>query len=162
MSCSRALKWGVAPLLLLTLGWKWVVSSNISASSEPEEEQIAALRVAEFLERNYFHVVQNEKVVFGMQLIEATAGDCRLRVVVSASRGWHRDLISKLTKPTDHTFVDFGGTIYAEQPMWRTVPDFLWWQVTRKLGFESHPTPVITVMADPNCDAERLPWSRLQ
>jgi hypothetical protein len=64
-----------------------------TASSEPEE-QIAALRVAEFLERNYLHVLQNEKVVFGMQLIEATAGACRLRVVVPASRGWHRDLIS--------------------------------------------------------------------
>lgn len=160
MSCSRALKWGVAPLLVLTLGWKWVVSSRVPASSEPEE-QIAAHRIAEFLERNYFHVVENREVVFGMQLIEATAGACRLRVAVSASRGWHRDVIKKYTKSTDHTFVDFGGMIYAEQPMWRTIPDFLWWQVMRKLGFESHPTPVITVMADPNCDAERLPWSQL-
>jgi hypothetical protein len=161
VSCSRTLKWSVALLLILTLGWKWVASSHQSISTEPEE-QVAGHKVAEFLVRNYFNIVAGpEEFVFGMQLIDATAGACRIRVAVSASRGWHRDLIGKLTNQTDHTFVVFGGAIYPQQPMWRTVPDFLWSKLLNRLGFNIRPTPVITVLAGPSCDAERLPWTEL-
>ena len=160
MSCSPTLKWLIALLLILTLGWRWIASSHLSVSTEPEE-QIAGQKVAGFLARNYFDVVGPQEVVFGMQLIEATAGSCRMRVAISASRGWHRDFISKHTRPADHTFVVFGGVIYPEQPMWRSVPDFLWSKLLSKLGFDVHPTPVITVLAGPGCDAERLPWTEL-
>jgi hypothetical protein len=161
VSCSRTLKWSVALLLVLTLGLKWVANADLSASTEPEE-QVTARKVAGFLVRNYFNVVAGPKeVVFGMQLIEVTAGACRMRVVISASRGWHRDLIDTLISKTDHTFVVFGGAIYPQQPMWLTVPDFLWLKLLSKLGFDAHPTPVITVLAGPNCDAERLPWKEL-
>jgi len=151
--------WVVALLLVLTLGLKWVASSRESVSIEPE--QVAAQKVGEFLVRRLFNVVGPKQVVFGMQLIDATAGACRMRVAVSASRGWHRDLIATLTNPSDHKFVVFGGAIYPEQPMWRTVPDFLWFKLLNKLGFNVQPTPVITVLAGPNCDAERLPWNEL-
>jgi hypothetical protein len=151
--------WLVVLLLVLTLGWKWVASSRQSVPIEPE--LVAAQKVADFLARRLFSVVGPKQVVFGMQLIDATAGPCRMRVAVSASRGWHRDLIGTLVKPTDHQFVVFGGTIYPEQPMWRTVPDFLWFKLVNKLGFALQPTPVITVLEGPNCDAERLPWNEL-
>jgi hypothetical protein len=160
VSYSRAFKWLIALLLILTLSWKWVVSSRLAVSTEPED-QIAGQSVAEFLVRNYFSVAGPEEVVFGMQLIHATAGACRMRVAVSSARGWHRDLIRKLIQPTDRTFVVFGGTIYQAQPMWRTVPDFLWSKLGSKLGFNAHSTPVITVLAGPGCDAERIPWSEL-
>jgi hypothetical protein len=151
--------WVVALLLVLTLGLKWVASSRESVSIEPE--QVAAQKVAEFLVRRLFNVVGPKQVVFGMQLIDATAGACHMRVAVSASRGWHRDLIGTLASPTDQKFVVFGGAMYPEQPMWRTVPDFLWFKLLNKLGFNVQPTPVITVLAGPNCDAERLPWNEL-
>jgi hypothetical protein len=160
VSFSPALKWLVALLLILTLGWKWVASSRLSGSAEPED-QIAGQKVAGFLTRNYFNVVGPREVVFGMQLIDATAGACHMRVAISASRGWHRDLIGKLARPADRTFVVFGGVIYPEQPMWRTVPDFLWSKLLTKLGFDVHPTPVITVLAGPDCNAERLPWNEV-
>jgi hypothetical protein len=161
VSSSRTFKWSVALLLVLTLGLKWVVNADLSASTEPEE-QVAAGKVAGFLVRNYFNIVAGpEEVVFGMQLINATAGACRMRVVISASRGWHRDLIDTLTSKTDHTFVVFRGAIYPQQPMWRTVPDFLWFKLLNKLGLNFRPNPVITVLAGPNCDAERLPWKEL-
>lgn len=153
-------KWLVVLLLVLTLGLKWVASSSQSASIEPED-QVAAQKIADFLERDLFHVVGPKEVVFGMQLIDAAAGACHMRIAVSASRGWHRDLIETLTTPTDHKFVVFGGAIYPEQPMWRTVPDFLWFKLLSKLGFNFQPTPMITVLAGPNCDAERLPWRDL-
>jgi hypothetical protein len=152
-------KWLVVLLLVLTLGWKWVASSRQSVPFEPE--QVAAQKVADFLAHRLFSVVGPKQIVFGMQLIDATAGPCHMRVAVSASRGWHRDLIGTLANPTDHKFVVFGGAIYLEQPMWRTVPDFLWFKLLNKLGFNFQPTPVITVLAGPNCDAERLPWSEL-
>ena len=161
MSCSRTFKWSVALLLVLTLGWKWVASSHQSISTEPEE-QVAAQKVAGFLVRNYFNIVAGpEEVVFGMQLIDATAGACRMHVAISASRGWHRDLIDRLASKTDHTFVVFEGAIYPRQPMWLTVPNFLWFKLLSKLGFDAHPAPVITVLAGPNCDAEQLPWSQI-
>jgi hypothetical protein len=159
-STPTRFKWLVVLLLVLTLGWKWVASSSQSTSLEPED-QVAAEKVAHFLNQNLFSVVGPRQVVFGLQLIDATAGACHMRVVVSASRGWHRDLIGTLTNPTDHKFVVFGGGIYAEQPMWRTVPDFLWFKLLNKLGFNVQPTPVITVLAGPNCDAERLRWSEV-
>jgi hypothetical protein len=153
-------KWLLALLLVLTLGWKWVASSSQSASIEPEDK-VAAQKIADFLARDLFNVVGPKEVVFGMQLIDATAGACHMRVVVSASRGWHRDLIGTLTSPTDHKFVVFGGAIYPEQPMWRTVPNFLWFKLLNKLGFNVQPTPVITVLEGPDCDAQRLRWSEV-
>ena len=152
--------WVVVLLLILTLGWKWVASSSQSASIVPEE-QVAAQKVAQFLGRNLFNVVGPKEIVYGMQLMDATTGACHMRVAVSASRGWHRDLIAGLANPTDHKFVVFGGTIYQEQPMWRTVPNFLWSKLLNKLGFAIQPTPVITVLEGQNCDAARLPWSEL-
>jgi hypothetical protein len=152
--------WLVVLLLVLTLGWKWVASSSQPASVEPEE-QVAAQKVAQFLVRNFFNVVGPKQVVFGMQLMDATAGACHMRVAVSASRGWHRDLIGTLANPTDHKFVVFGGAIYPEQPMWRTVPDFLWFKLLSKLGFAVQPTPVITVLEGPNCAAGQLSWDKL-
>jgi hypothetical protein len=70
-------------------------------------------------------------------------------------------LIRNLSASADGTFVVFGGQIYPEQPMWRTVPDFLWSRLLSGLGFNVHATPVITVMAGRNCEAERLPWNEL-
>ena len=60
-------------------------------------------------------------VTFGMQMVEATAGLCQLRVALSASRGWHRDLIRTMTKPGEQTFVVFRGKVYPEQPMLLTI-----------------------------------------
>jgi hypothetical protein len=159
VSFSPALKWSLALLLLLTLGWKWAVISQGDAS-EPEE-QVAVRKVSAFLARNHFSVIGAREVMYGMQLIEATAGLCRMRLALSSSRGWHRDFIRNLSASADGTFVVFGGQIYPEQPMWRTVPDFLWSRLLSGLGFNVHATPVITVMAGRNCEAERLPWNEL-
>ena len=163
MRSSPTLKWSILLLLLvLTLGWKWAVISYGGGSDPGEpEEKVAAREVAAFLARNQFSVAGPQDVVFGMQLLEANAGLCRMRVAISASRGWHRDLIRKMTSSADRTFVVFRGEIYPEQPMWRTVPDFLWSRLLVGLGLSVHPSPVVTVIAEPNCEAESLPWSEI-
>jgi hypothetical protein len=84
-----------------------------------------------------------------------------MKVALTSSRGWHRDLISNLTTPADRTFVVFRGRVYSEQPMWLTVPDFLWSKLVSGLGLSVYPAPVITVIAEPSCGAERLPWKEL-
>jgi hypothetical protein len=165
MTWSPSLKWSalLALLLLLTLGWKWAVISYGGASDPGEpEEKPAAREVGAFLARNHFRVAGPREFVFGMQLIEASTGLCGMRVAISASRGWHRDLIRNMASSADRTFVVFRGSIYPEQPMWRTVPDFLWSRLVAGLGFSVHPSPVVTVMAGPNCEAESLPWSEIR
>jgi hypothetical protein len=165
MARSTSLKWSalLALLLLLTLGWKWAVISYGGASDPGEpEERVAARAVAAFLARNQFSVAGPQEYVFGMQLLQANAGLCRMRVAISASRGWHRDLIRNMTTSADRTFVVFQGSIYPEQPMWRTVPDFLWSRLVAGLGFSVRSSPVVTVLAAPNCEAESLPWSEVR
>jgi hypothetical protein len=162
VSFSPALRWSVAILLVLTLGWKWVTDSYIRADQGEPEEKVAERVAGAFLIRNHFNLVGSREVVFGMQLLEASAGPCRIRLALASSRGWHRDLIQGMVTPGDSTFVVFGGNVYSEQPMWRTVPDFLWFKFLSALGLRVHSTPVITVIATPNCEAERLPWKELR
>jgi hypothetical protein len=162
VSLSPKFKWLLVVVLLsLTLGWKLVANTYLRSPESQPDEQLAERKVAQFLARNHFNVVGAEQVVFGLQLVSATAGSCRVRVALSSSRGWHRDLLSQLPAQDDRTFVVFGGKIYREQPMWLTVPDFLWSKLLGRLGLNANPTPVINVIESPLCDAEKLPWREL-
>ena len=162
MSCSPVLKWLLGALLVLSLGSKWAVSFYAPPVLNEQEEKSAEEAVTRFLFRNQFTISAARNVTFGMQLVEATAGPCRLRAVLSASRGWHRDLIRNMTHPGERTFVVFRGKIYSEQPMLLTISDFLWYKLLTKLGIRAHATPVITVMAEPICEADRLPWNEFK
>src|SRR4051812_13325818 len=99
----------------LTLGWKLATNTYLRSSGPQPDEQLAERKVAQFLDRAHFTAVHAEQIVFGLQLVTASSGACRLRLALSSSRGWHRDLISKVPTPEDRTFVVFGGKIYSEQ-----------------------------------------------
>jgi hypothetical protein len=163
VNCSPILKWSVALLLVLTLGWKWAVYSSARPADDSSdvEEGHAVQKVAGFLVRNQFRVAGSREVTFGLQVLEVSAGPCRMLLAFGSSRGWHRDLIRGMTTATDRSFVVFGGKIYPEQPMWLTVPDFLWSRLMSGIGLSRPRTPVITVIADPSCEADRLPWREL-
>jgi hypothetical protein len=162
VSYSPAFKWFVALLLPLTLAAKLATNPSIrsSESSDPPEK-VAESNVVQFLRRNHVDVVESKEVVFGLQLLTVEAGPCRMRVALSSSRGWHRDMIKNLVAPQERTFIVFGGKIYVEQPMWLTVPDFLWSKLLSQMGFSSYPRPVINVIEGPLCNAEKLPWNDL-
>jgi hypothetical protein len=155
-------KWLLGAALALSLGSKWVLSVYAPPVVNHQEEKAAEDDVAAFLVRNQFSVIGARNVTFGMQIVEATAGLCHLRVALSASRGWHRDLIRSMMNPGEQTFVVFGGKIYPDQPMLLTITDFLWYKLLTKLGIGAHPTPVVTVMAEPNCGADRLAWNEFK
>ena len=155
------LKWGVLLLLPLTLGWKLAVRPGDSGELKEKETQ---LKIAEFLVRQRFAVAISEKMDeghLGQPAIRATAGACRLLVAKSPSMGWDRDLIRRYATAADRVFVVFAGKIYAEQPTWLTVSDFLWARFRRELGMNAQPTPALAVIATPSCAAERLPWNEL-
>jgi hypothetical protein len=162
VSCSPALKWLFGLLLVLTLGSKWGLSVYSPPVLNEQEEKAAVGAVVRFLVRNHFSIVRAGNATFEMEIVEATAGLCRLRVVLSASRGWHRDLIRGMTKPEERSFVVFRGKIYAEQPMLLTVFDFLRYKLLTKIGIAAHAAPVLTILAEPNCEADRLPWNEFQ
>ena len=158
MSCSPVLKWGVLLLLPLTLGWKLAVRPGDSSELKEKETQ---LKVAEFLVRQHFAVAASEKMEEGQPIVRATDGACRLLVAKSPAMGWDRDLIRRHATIADRVFVVFDGRIYAEQPTWLTVSDFLWARFRRELGMNAQPTLVLAVIATTSCTAERLPWSEL-
>jgi hypothetical protein len=154
------LKWFVLLLLLLplTLGWKLAVRPSDSGELK---ERDAQRKIAEFLVRQHFTVAVSEKMQEGQPAISATAGACRVLVAKSPAMGWDRDMIRSHATDADEVFVVFAGRIYAQQPTWLTVPDFLWARFRRELGLKAQPTPVLAVIASRNCEAERLPWKEL-
>jgi hypothetical protein len=149
-------------LLVLTLGSKWAVIAYSPPVFNGQEEKVAEGAVVRFLVRNHFSIVRVGNATFEMEIIEANAGLCRLHVVLSASRGWHRDLIRSMAKPEERSFVVFRGKIYDEQPMLLTVFDFLRYKFLTKIGIAAHAAPVLTIIAEPNCGADRLPWNEFQ
>jgi hypothetical protein len=158
VSFSPVLKWGVLLLLPLTLAWK-LAARPVDLGELKEKE--AQLKVADFLARQRFAVAVSEKMADGQPAIRATAGACRMLVAKSPALGWDRDMIRRDATVADQVFVVFAGKIYAEQPTWLTVPDFLWARFRRELGMNAQPTPVLAVIATPSCAAERLPWNEL-
>jgi hypothetical protein len=151
-------KWCVLLLLALTLGWKLAVRPSDSGELKEKEAQ---RKIAEFLVRQHFTVAVSDKMVEGQPAIRATAGTCRMLVAKSPANGWDRDQIHRHATAADQVFVVFAGRIYAEQPTWLTVPDFLWARFRRELGLKAQPTPVLAVIASTSCAAERLPWNEL-
>jgi hypothetical protein len=158
VSFSPVLKWGVLLLLPLTLAWK-LAARPVDLGELKEKE--AQLKVADFLARQRFAVAVSEKMADGQPAIRATAGACRMLVAKSPALGWDRDMIRRNATAADEVFVVFAGKIYAEQPTWLTVPDFLWARFRRELGMNAQPTPILAVVATTTCAAERLPWNEL-
>lgn len=158
MKYSRAFKWVLIVLLPLTLSWKLVARTQHSTDLSDKEVQ---QRVAEFLARQYFAVERTEQLAEGQPLLRATAGPCQILVSRSPALGWDRELVRRYASGGDRIFVVFAGRMYSEQPTWLTVPDYLWARLRRELGFKAQASPVLSVVAKPVCEAERLPWKNL-
>jgi hypothetical protein len=150
---SRVFKWLLLPLLLLSLGWKSVIQIDYSSNLED--------KMRSFFIRNHFMVTVSEELIRDHRTFRATKAACLMLVTGISHRGWERDLMNKVAAAREQVFIVFGGKIYAEQPTWLTVLDFLWYKVLSELGFKVFPTPVIAVIATKSCDAERLPWYEL-
>jgi hypothetical protein len=156
---SPALKWFVLLLLPITLGFKLAVHAGAELGGVNDKQ--VQLKVADFLSRQHFNVVSFEDFVEGRPMIRATAGVCRMLVAKSPAIGWDRDVLRQLVTPGDRMFVVYRGKVYADQPTWLTVSEFLWARLRREIGFNAQAAPVLAVIAAENCGAERLSWDEL-
>ena len=156
---SRALKYLILLVFLsLTLGWK--VIARATRDEQPPDRSIQ-VRVAEFLVRQHFSISMSEHAEEGKPAITANSGSCRMIVMKSPALGWDRDLVRRYADAQDQVFVVFRGRIYSDQPTFRTVVDALSSRFLRELGFSTWPSPVLAVVARTGCEADRLPWDKL-
>lgn len=159
MKSSRALKYLVLfAVLSLSLGWK--VIARATSAERPSERHIQG-QVADFLARQHFNVATLDSVEQGKPSVVANSGPCRMLVIRSPAVGWDRDLIRRYAEAGDQIFVVFRGRIYSDQPTLQTVSDALWSRFLRELGFKAWPSPVFAIVATTSCEADRLPWEKL-
>jgi hypothetical protein len=156
---SRALKY-LALLVLLSLSLGWKVVARATSEERPTDRTIQG-RVADFLIRQHFSVSILESSEQGRPSIAARSGACRILIIRSPAIGWDRDLIRRYAEAGDQLFVVFQGRIYADQPTLRTVFDALWSRFVKELGVRASPSPIFAIVAKPSCEADRLPWEKL-
>ena len=152
MSSSGVFKGLLTTVLLLSIAWK--IAIPYDNLNDPKDGLV------EFLERNHFDVVVTEQS--DVPIIQAKTASCHLQIARLAPNGSDRDLVRHLAVGTDRLFVVFRGKVYAQQPILRTVINYLWFKGVRELGLIKHISPVIAVAANSSCDAERLPWDELR
>lgn len=151
MSFSRALKLLLAALLALTLLWKLTIKAE--NNDQPEDDVIA------FLARQGFHAVVAEDMI--LPGIRAVNGACHMRIMMPSYYGADRDITRNLVGPDESLMFVHHGRVYQEQPILLTVVAELWARSLRKVGLMDRRVPVLAVVAQRQCEAERLPWDQL-
>jgi hypothetical protein len=114
----RAPKLLLGLALVLTLAPKGLPKFSLNDSWPPQADAAAEMRIAAFLARNGFDAL-GEQRKFG-PLVQASSGNCRLRIVEVDANGATRDKVRLITTPLDRIAFIFDGMIYADQPMLRT------------------------------------------
>lgn len=152
MSFSPALKLLLAVLLPLTLFWKLTVKAD--NTDHPEDDVIA------FLARQGFHDVVTEDLNF--HGIRAVNGTCHMRIIMPSYYGADRDVIRDLVAPDETLTFVHEGRVYREQPILLTASAAIWARALGKMGLAGRHMPVLAVVAQRQCEADRLPWDQLQ
>jgi hypothetical protein len=150
VSSSPILKLLIATLLALTLAWKLGV--NAVGNDHVEEDVVA------FLTSQGFKVAKDTN----SGMILAVNGSCLMHGMLILSNGADRDMIRSLVGADENLIFVHQGKVYQEQPVLLAVSAELWGRVLRKLGFTDRREFVLAVVAQRQCDADRLPWDQLQ
>ena len=83
-----------------------------------------------------------------------------MRVARISPLGHEADLIRRLNEPNGRTYYVFRRVVYADQPVYLTVVNYIGFRFLRELGFVARVPPVLAVVA--SCEADKLPWSMLR
>jgi hypothetical protein len=148
--------------LALTFVPKALPKFQLNNPSPPQAEAAAELRVlalVAFLSRNGFEAL-GEQRKFG-RLVQASSGNCRLRLVEMDPNGSTRDLVRLITTQHDRAAVIFDGMIYADQPMVRTALSHSWTRLLNRIGVATPQKLVLGVAASDGCSLEKLPWNEM-
>lgn len=150
-----------SPRLKLLLVLLLAMSLGLKLTPRPETLDGLKADIIGFLEAQHFRVVESEDSLGGMPVLQADAGECRLKVLKASSLGWNRDMIRGLAGEGDTIFSVFEGRVYAEQPDWRSAISYSLSKLIRNLGLTTRTTYVLAVVAGANCNAQALPWRDL-
>jgi hypothetical protein len=150
VSFSPILKWLIAVFLPLTLAWKLSVKAD--GNDHLKEEVIT------FLTSQGFKTATDTD----SPMILAVNGSCRMHVAVVSNNGADRDIIRSLVGADEDLIFVQQGKIYREQPILLAVSAELWVRVLRKMGLTDRREFVLAVVAQRQCDTDRLPWDQLQ
>jgi hypothetical protein len=149
---SPAFKLLLAILLLLTLFWKLTVRTD--NNDRPENDVVA------FLARHGFDAAVTEDMNF--RGVRAVNSACHMRVMMPSYFGADRDMIRNLVTVDDSVIFVHQGRVYQEQPILLTVSTELWARALHKIGLMDRHMPVLAVIAQRRCAADRLPWEELR
>ena len=116
--------------------------------------------VIAFLTRQGFHVVVAKETTSGE--IVAVNDSCRMHVIIVSNNGADRDMMRNLVGADESLIFVHQSKVYQEQPILLTVSAELWARVLRKMGLTERHEFVLAVVAQRQCDADRLPWDQLQ
>jgi len=94
--------------------------------------------------------------------ILAVNNTCRMRVMIASSDGSDRDQTRSLVAADESLIFVHQGKVYQEQPILLTVSAELWARALRKMGLAGGHMSVLAVVAQRQCEADRLPWDQLQ
>jgi hypothetical protein len=145
--------------MLLTVAWKMAMPAG------PAIDLIDA--VIAFLKRNNFTIVMADEIVnpgigtMAVPIIQANTGSCTLLVTPLIFDGSNRQLVESRLASLDRRFVVFRGKIYAAQPIFLTVTDYLWSRFLAELGLGARESPAIAIGSDASCNAQLFPWADL-
>jgi hypothetical protein len=145
--------------LALTLVPKALPKFQLDNASPAQAEAAAEIRMVAFLSRNGFKALAEERK-FG-RLVQATSGNCRLRLVEVDPNGSTRDKVRLITRRDDRAAFIFNGVIYADQPMVRTALSYSWTRLLNRIGVATPQKLVLGVAASDGCSLEQLPWNEM-
>jgi hypothetical protein len=149
---SPVLKLLLAVFLPLTLFWKLTVKAD--NGDRPKDDIIA------FLAQQGFDEVVAAHLNFpGMRAVNGT---CHMRIIAPSYYGADRDIIRDLVTADETLMFVHQGRVYQQQPILLTISAEMWTRALRKMGVGYRHTPVLAVVAQRQCDADRLPWGQLQ
>ena len=159
MNYSLAFRWAIAALMLLTVGWKIAIPTDRPIDLND--------RLIAFLKCNKFSIVLADEIVIpdigamDVPIIQANRDSCTLLVAALIFDGSNRQLVESRLASVERRFVVFRSKIYAEQPIFLTVTNYLWSRFLTELGLGRRQSPAIAIGSDASCNAELLPWADL-
>jgi hypothetical protein len=146
----------LAAAFVLAVALKLIVHQQQAVSAYPEDTSGA---VNSFLLHHGFDSRLEKR--FGVVVIDANAGKCRMLIREAAPQGWDNSSIELMAKVVGKLSYVFDGAVYVQQPFLAPMIEQYWTWARFKMGFGSSRHPMFAVAASDDCAIDELPWSEL-
>lgn len=148
---------GLALFLAASLALK--VRAVTGAEVDTTTPVVTAARA--FLERQGLTVLGTRTNLDLTVMGAERAPDCRLVLANMAPQGWHAGVLHQVGRNAERMFFVFDGAISAAQPTLGPRLRLYVNLIERQLGLSAAFHPLLGVVADAACGAERYPWADL-